>query len=81
MIILLKMFRDLQMLLAAVTHLVEGLSHETLLTLKVEKSPICLVGRWKPAVSTTEHSILFLKMLIRNKSVMDLSPGIKHFKM
>jgi hypothetical protein len=36
---------------AAVTHLVEGLSLETLLTLKVEKSLICLVGTRRPTGS------------------------------
>jgi hypothetical protein len=57
------------MVFAAVTHLVEGLSLETLLTLKVEKSLICLVGTRRPTVSIIEqHSILFLKTLIRNKT-------------
>jgi hypothetical protein len=39
---LLKMSRDLQMLFAAITHLLEGLSLETFLTLKVEKSLIII---------------------------------------
>jgi hypothetical protein len=57
------------MLFAAVTHLVEGLSLETLLTLKVEKSLICLVDTWRPTVSIVEQqSILFLKTLIKNKA-------------
>jgi hypothetical protein len=38
------MSRDLQTLLAAITHLVEGLSLETLITLKVGKSLICFAG-------------------------------------
>jgi hypothetical protein len=38
----LKTSIDLQMEFAAVTHLVEGLSLEALLTLMVEKSIICL---------------------------------------
>jgi hypothetical protein len=42
------------MLFAAAKHLVEGLSLETLLTLKVEKSLICLVGTRRSIVSTTE---------------------------
>jgi hypothetical protein len=37
---ILKTFRDLQMF-AALTHPVEGLSLETLLTLTVEESVIC----------------------------------------
>jgi hypothetical protein len=41
---MLKTSPDLQMLFAAVTRLPEGLSLETILTLKVEKSLICLVG-------------------------------------
>jgi hypothetical protein len=41
---LLKMSRDLQTLLAAITHLVEGLSLETFFTLKVGKSLICFAG-------------------------------------
>jgi hypothetical protein len=36
---------------AAVTHLVEGLSLETLLTLKVEMSLICLVGTQRTTVN------------------------------
>jgi hypothetical protein len=43
MVCLQKMSSDLQMLFAAVTHLVEGLSLETLRTLKVEKSLICSI--------------------------------------
>jgi hypothetical protein len=57
------------MLFAAVSHLVEGLSLEALLMLKVEKSLICLVDARRPAVFEIEQqSILFLKMLIRYKS-------------
>jgi hypothetical protein len=41
---LLKVLRDLQMLFTAVAHIDEGLSFETLLTLKVEESLIILVG-------------------------------------
>jgi hypothetical protein len=51
MVCLLKTSGDLQMLFAAMTHLVEGLSLETLLTLNVEKSLIFLVGIWRPKVS------------------------------
>jgi hypothetical protein len=39
------------MLFAAVTHLAEGLSLETLLTFNVEKSLICVVSKPRPAVS------------------------------
>jgi hypothetical protein len=63
-----KKSRDLQILFAAVTHLVEGLSFQTLLTLKMEKSVICLVGTRRSTIFITEQqSILFLKMLIRNE--------------
>jgi hypothetical protein len=56
-------------LFAAVTHLVEGLILETLLTLKQEKSPTCSLGTRRPALSIMEQqSILFLKTLIRNKA-------------
>jgi hypothetical protein len=44
MICWLKTFRDLQMLFAAVKHLVGGLSLETLLALNVEKFLISLMG-------------------------------------
>jgi hypothetical protein len=40
---LLKTSRDLQMLFAVVSHLVEGLRLETLQTLKVEKSLIIII--------------------------------------
>jgi hypothetical protein len=66
---LLKTARDLHMLFATVTRLVEGLSLETLLTLKVEETLTCLVGTWRSVVSVTEkQAILFLKPLIRNKA-------------
>jgi hypothetical protein len=55
MLYLLKTSRDLHMLFAAMTHLIEGLSLESLLTLKVEKSLICLVGTRTPAGSITEQ--------------------------
>jgi hypothetical protein len=41
---LLQISRDLQMLFAAITHLVEGLSLETFFTLIVEKSLIFFAG-------------------------------------
>jgi hypothetical protein len=41
---LLKMSRDLHMLFAAITHLVEGLSLEIFLTLKSGKVPDLLCG-------------------------------------
>jgi hypothetical protein len=66
----LKTSKDLQMLFAAVTHLVEELSLETLLALKLEKSLICLVGTRRPTASIIEQqSILFLKTLIRSKAL------------
>jgi hypothetical protein len=65
---LLKMSRDLQMLFAAITHLVEGLSLETFFTLKVEKSLICFAGICKLTVSIIEKQlVLFLKTLTRIK--------------
>jgi hypothetical protein len=58
------------MLFAAVTHLVQGLSLETLLTLRVEKSLICFAGTQRTTVSIIERqSILFLKTLIGNKAL------------
>jgi hypothetical protein len=51
---LLKVWRDLQVLFAAITHLVKGLSLETFFTLKVEKSLICFAGICKPTVSIIE---------------------------
>jgi hypothetical protein len=43
------------MLFAPVTNLLEGLSIETLLTLNVEKSLICLVGTRRPTLSIIEQ--------------------------
>jgi hypothetical protein len=43
MVYLLKTSRDLQMPFAAVTHLVEGLSFEALLALKVKNSIIIII--------------------------------------
>jgi hypothetical protein len=55
------------MLFAAVMHL-DGLSLETLLTLKIDKFLISLVGTWRPTVSITEHQLMLpLKMLMSNK--------------
>jgi hypothetical protein len=51
---LFKMCRHLQMLFAAVAHLDERLSLETLLTLKVEKCLSCLVGIWRPTIFIIE---------------------------
>jgi hypothetical protein len=66
---LLQMSRDLQMLFAAIAHLVEGLSLDTFFTLKVEKSLICFAGICKPTLPLIEQQlILFLKTLIRNKT-------------
>jgi hypothetical protein len=66
---LLKTSRDLQMSFAAVTHRVEGLSLDTLLTKKVEKSLVCLVGTRRLTVSIIEQeALLFSKTLIRTKA-------------
>jgi hypothetical protein len=48
MLCLLKTSRDLQISFAAVMHLVEALSQETLLTVKLGKPLICLVGTLSP---------------------------------
>jgi hypothetical protein len=54
---------------AALAHLAEGLCLRALLTLKVEKSLICLTGTRIPTVSMIERQfILPLKTLIRNKA-------------
>jgi hypothetical protein len=53
---------NVHMLFAAVTHVVEGLSLEALLTLKVEKSVICSVGTRRPTISIIEQeAVMFLK--------------------
>jgi hypothetical protein len=66
---LLKTSRDLQMLFAAMAHFDKGLTLETLLTLRVEKSLICLVDTRRPTASIIEETfILILKMLARNKT-------------
>jgi hypothetical protein len=49
-----KTYMNRQMLFTAVTHLGEGLSFETLLTLKVEKPLICVVCAQGPRVSFRE---------------------------
>jgi hypothetical protein len=43
---------------AAVTHLVEGLSPETLLTLKMENSLVYFVGTRRPTVSVIEQQLI-----------------------
>jgi hypothetical protein len=48
--------RRWQMLFANVTHLVEGLSLDTLLTSKVEKSLIYLVGTQRPTYPSQNES-------------------------
>jgi hypothetical protein len=66
---LLKISRDLQTLLAAITHLVEGLSLETFFTLKVGKSLTCFAGIYRPTVSIIEQQlIIYLKTLTKNKA-------------
>jgi hypothetical protein len=60
----LKIIKNGQMSFATLAHPVEGLILDALLTSKVEKSLICLVGIWKPTVSiTTPRLISSLKML------------------
>jgi uncharacterized protein (UPF0254 family) len=56
------------MLFAAVAHRFEGESLETLMTLKVEKSVICIVSTRTPTVSVLEQFLLFVKILTRNKA-------------
>jgi hypothetical protein len=66
---------------AVLTQLVEMLSLETLLTVKMKKSQIYLMGTRRTTVSIIEQQqILFLKMLLIN-SIKNLSPRIKRFKM
>jgi hypothetical protein len=55
------------MLFAAVTHLVEGLSLETLLTLQVEKSLICLVGTRRLTVSIIKQTVNFVLETVNKK--------------
>jgi hypothetical protein len=56
------------MLFPAVTHLVEGLSPDTLVALKVKESPICSAGKRKSTAFTIEQEkALFLEILIRIK--------------
>jgi hypothetical protein len=63
------MSKYLQTSLAAMMHLTEGLCFNSLLTLKVENSLICLVDTRKPTVSKMEGQfILPLKTFIRNKA-------------
>jgi hypothetical protein len=58
------MSRDLQTLLAAITHLVEGLSLETFFTLKGEKSLICFAGIYRPTVSIIEQQLIIIIIII-----------------
>jgi hypothetical protein len=59
----------LQTSLAAMTRLAEGLCFNTMLTMKVENSLICLVGTRIPTVSKMEGQfILPLKTFIRNEA-------------
>jgi hypothetical protein len=53
-----KTSRDIRMLFAAVTHPVEGLSLETLLTLKLEKGRAIAqaVSRWLPTAAARVQS-------------------------
>jgi hypothetical protein len=48
------------MLFAAITHLAERLSLETILTLKVEKSLICFAGICKPTVSIIKQQLIII---------------------
>jgi hypothetical protein len=50
-------FQTLQMLFAVVTHLIEGPSLETLLTLNVEKSLTSLAGTRRTAIFIIEQAI------------------------
>jgi hypothetical protein len=61
MLCLVKMSRDLHTLFAAMMHLGEGLSFETLLMLRVERSLIRLVGTQRPTVSILELPIFVLE--------------------
>jgi hypothetical protein len=66
-------FRDIHTLFEAMTHLVESLCLATLMTLKVKMPLICFVGTRSSKLSIIEQqSVLFLKMLLRNKAFRNL---------
>jgi hypothetical protein len=54
------------MLFAAVTHLDEGLSLETLLTLKVEKPLIFVVGTWRQTIPINRTTFDFVLQNFNN---------------
>jgi hypothetical protein len=61
--------KSLHMSFSALAHLTEGLCLSAVLTLKVEKSLICLVCTRIPTVSMIEWQFIFLlKILIRNNN-------------
>jgi hypothetical protein len=64
------MSKYLQTSLAAMTHMVEGLCFNALLTLNVENSLFCTVGTRIPTESKMEGQFIFpLKTFIRNKAL------------
>jgi hypothetical protein len=69
MICLLKTSRDLQMLLAAVTRLAEGLSLETLLTLYTGGEVRNLLSGYTETNSVHNRTVFFLKTLIKRQDV------------
>jgi hypothetical protein len=62
------MSKNLHKSFAAVTHLVEGLCLNALLTVEVGHSLVCLVGTRKPKVFMMEWQLILpFKTLVRNK--------------
>jgi hypothetical protein len=56
-----------------VARLLVGVGFETLLTLKVEESSICLMGARRPSESTVEKTVdLFLENINNNKAFRSL---------
>jgi hypothetical protein len=77
---LLKMSRDLQMLFAAITHLVEGLSLDTFFYPKSGKVPDLLCGYMQVNSVHNGTTVNFvLGNIDKKRSVEVLSPGIECF--
>jgi hypothetical protein len=81
MLFLLKISRNLQMLFAAIKHLVEGLSVETFLDSKSGKVPDLLCGYMQANSVHYRTAVNFvLENINKKQSVEVLSPGTKCFK-
>jgi hypothetical protein len=75
----LKTSRNLQMVCAALTHLDEGLSLETLLTLKVENTLIRLLGSWRRTVSINRTFDFVLEIFNKVNNIEMLQLRIKRY--